>query len=185
MRSGAPVKSPSCAPAIRGAATRPESGVQVEKATITASAARDVRHMGQGLEWGDAPTCTGPAQASTSLVQPAPAGELFDQIADHGLGVTEQHPGVVLHVQLVVDAGKARVLAALDRQDGLGFVGVDDRHAVDRTALGIAGGRVHDRFMARHMMIERIRPLEPSSAPAVTRSLLLSTKPIATAESPA
>src|SRR5213080_2400354 len=88
MRSGAPVKSPSCAPAIRGAATRPESGVQVEKATITASAARDVRHMGQGLEWGDAPTCTGPAQASTQLVQPAPAGELFDQIADHGLGVT-------------------------------------------------------------------------------------------------
>ncbi len=44
---------------------------------------------------------------------------------------------------------------------------------------------VNERFIARHMMMERIRPLEPSSAPAVTRSLLLSTKPIATAESPA
>ncbi len=44
---------------------------------------------------------------------------------------------------------------------------------------------VNDRFMARHMMIERIRPLEPSSAPAVTSSLLSSTKPMATAERPA
>ncbi len=35
------------------------------------------------------------------------------------------------------------------------------------------------------MMIERMRPLEPSSAPAVMRSLLSSTKPIATADSPA
>ena len=39
--------------------------------------------------------------------------------------------------------------------------------------------------MARHMMIERIKPLEPSSAPAVTSSLLSSTKPMATAASPA
>ncbi len=44
---------------------------------------------------------------------------------------------------------------------------------------------VNDRFIARHMMIDRIKPLEPSSAPAVTSSLLLSTKPMATAESPA
>src|SRR2546426_11044682 len=43
----------------------------------------------------------------------------------------------------------------------------------------------NDRFIARHMMIERIKPLEPSRAPAVTRSLLSSTKPIATAERPA
>ncbi len=39
--------------------------------------------------------------------------------------------------------------------------------------------------MALHMMIARMRPLDPSSAPAVIRSLLSSTKPIATAESPA
>src|SRR6266576_2472432 len=44
---------------------------------------------------------------------------------------------------------------------------------------------VNDRFIARHMMIERMRPLEPSSAPAVTSSLLLSTNPIATADRPA
>ncbi len=39
--------------------------------------------------------------------------------------------------------------------------------------------------MAVHMMMERMRPLEPSSAPAVMSSLLSSTKPIATAERPA
>ena len=44
---------------------------------------------------------------------------------------------------------------------------------------------VNERFIARHMMIDRIRPLEPSSAPAVISSLLSSTKPIATADSPA
>ena len=44
---------------------------------------------------------------------------------------------------------------------------------------------VNERFMARHMMIDRISPLEPSRAPAVTSSRLSSTKPIATAERPA
>src|SRR2546428_11141270 len=39
--------------------------------------------------------------------------------------------------------------------------------------------------MARHMITERMKPDEPSSAPAVMSSLLSSTKPIATAESPA
>ena len=39
--------------------------------------------------------------------------------------------------------------------------------------------------MALHMMIDRIRPDKPSKAPAVISSLLLSTKPMATAESPA
>ena len=39
--------------------------------------------------------------------------------------------------------------------------------------------------MALHMMMARIRPLDPSSAPAVMSSLLSSAKPIATAESPA
>ena len=39
--------------------------------------------------------------------------------------------------------------------------------------------------MARHMMIDRIRPLAPSSAPATTSSRLSSTKPIATADRPA
>ena len=44
---------------------------------------------------------------------------------------------------------------------------------------------VNERFIARHMMIERIRPDEPSSAPAMISSLFSSTKPIATAERPA
>jgi hypothetical protein len=42
-----------------------------------------------------------------------------------------------------------------------------------------------DRFIALHMMIARMSPLDPSSAPAVMSSLLSSAKPIATAESPA
>ena len=44
---------------------------------------------------------------------------------------------------------------------------------------------VNERFMALHMMIERIRPLEPSSAPATISSLLSSTKPMAHADRPA
>ena len=44
---------------------------------------------------------------------------------------------------------------------------------------------MNERFIARHMMIDRIRPDEPSSAPAVMSSLFSSTKPIATADSPA
>src|SRR5262249_60879105 len=44
---------------------------------------------------------------------------------------------------------------------------------------------VNDRFMARHMMIERMRPEDPSSAPAVMSNLFSSTQPIATAERPA
>ena len=39
--------------------------------------------------------------------------------------------------------------------------------------------------MALHMMMERIRPEEPSSAPAMTSMLLPSTKPMAQAERPA
>ena len=44
---------------------------------------------------------------------------------------------------------------------------------------------VNDRFIARHMITDRIRPDDPSSAPAVMSTLFSSTKPIATADSPA
>ena len=37
---------------------------------------------------------------------------------------------------------------------------------------------VNERFIALHMMIDRIRPDEPSSAPAMISSLLLSTNPM-------
>ena len=44
---------------------------------------------------------------------------------------------------------------------------------------------VNERFIALHMMIERISPDDPSSAPAMISSLFSSTKPIATADRPA
>src|ERR1017187_10727947 len=44
---------------------------------------------------------------------------------------------------------------------------------------------VNDRFIALHMMMERIRPLEPSSAPAMMSSLLSSANPMAQGERPA
>ena len=39
--------------------------------------------------------------------------------------------------------------------------------------------------MARHMITDRMKPDDPSSAPAVMSSLFSSTKPIATADRPA
>jgi hypothetical protein len=48
--------------------------------------------------------------------------------------VSKQHPRVVLDVQLVVDAGEARVLAALHREYRLRFVlRLRDRHPVAGT----------------------------------------------------
>jgi hypothetical protein len=44
---------------------------------------------------------------------------------------------------------------------------------------------VKERFIALHMMMARMSPLDPSSAPAVISSLLSSTNPIATADRPA
>ena len=69
--------------------------------------------------------------------------------------------------------------------------------ALRRALLGRAGAAactwpnapnstfVNERFIARHMMIERIRPDDPSSAPAVMSSLFSITNPIATAARPA
>src|SRR5881296_2898877 len=126
MRSGAPVKSASCAAAIRGAATRPESlGVQVEKATITARAARGAKRMGHGLRRGKPERATRRRERQARLVQAAAARELPDQIADYRLGVAEQHACVVVHVQLVVDPGEAGLLAPLDGEDRPRLVGID------------------------------------------------------------
>ena len=44
---------------------------------------------------------------------------------------------------------------------------------------------VNERFIALHMMIDRMKPDEPSSAPAMISSLLSSTKPMAQADRPA
>ena len=42
-----------------------------------------------------------------------------------------------------------------------------------------------ERFMARHISTERMNPENPSSVPAMMRTLLPSTKPVAAAASPA
>src|ERR1700756_750632 len=44
---------------------------------------------------------------------------------------------------------------------------------------------VNERFMALHMITERMKPEEPSRAPATTRTLLLSTNPRRAADRPA
>ena len=44
---------------------------------------------------------------------------------------------------------------------------------------------MNERFIAFDMFTERMKPDAPSSAPAMISSLLLSTNPIAAAESPA
>ena len=72
------------------------------------------------------------------------AGERLDDVAEHRLGVAEQHQRVVAVVELVVDAGKARVHRALVRDDELGLVGVDDRHAVDRALVVVPRRRIDD-----------------------------------------
>ncbi len=57
-----------------------------------------------------------------------------------------------------------------------------------RPALGQSAPKstlVKERFMALHMMTERMKPEAPSSAPATTSTLLLSTKPRSAAEKPA
>src|SRR4029079_15596457 len=46
--------------------------------------------------------------------------------------------------QLVLDGGESRVHAALEHDDAVGLVHVQDRHPVDRAALVRAGGRVDD-----------------------------------------
>ena len=56
----------------------------------------------------------------------------LDDGFDHLLGVGEEHEGIVLEEQLVLDAGIARAHAALDEENGFGLLDVEDRHAEDR-----------------------------------------------------
>src|SRR6185312_2337815 len=59
----------------------------------------------------------------------------LDQLGGRLLRIPVQHAGVVQVEQRVLDAGEARTLAALDDDDVLGLVGVQDGHAVDRARL--------------------------------------------------
>jgi hypothetical protein len=58
------------------------------------------------------------------------------------LGVAEEHARVLAEEERVVDAGEARTHAALEHEHGPRLVDVDDRHAVDRAVLVLAGRRV-------------------------------------------
>ncbi len=62
--------------------------------------------------------------------------ELLHEVGEHGLRIAEQHPRVVLHVQLVVDAGEARILTALHGEDRFRLVGVDERHVTSNYQSG-------------------------------------------------
>src|SRR5271166_635622 len=55
----------------------------------------------------------------------------LDDGVGHLLGVAEQHHRVVAEEELVLNAGVARAHAALDEEDRLRLVDVEDRHAVD------------------------------------------------------
>src|SRR2546428_8095879 len=72
------------------------------------------------------------------------ARELFYQFPDHILRIAEQHPRAIAEVQLVVDACKSRILAPFDGKHAARLVGVDDRHAVNRTRFLRARGGVDD-----------------------------------------
>ena len=74
--------------------------------------------------------------------------------------------------------------------------GAAERHLAELARSPPAGGSStapkapkstfrNERFIARHMMIARIRPEAPSSAPATISSLLSSTRPSAAADRPA
>src|SRR6266571_4046930 len=73
------------------------------------------------------------------------ASQLFylaDELVDRLLGVPEQHHGLGLVVEVVLDPGEARVHAALEDDDVLRLVHVQDRHAVDGAGLVFARCRV-------------------------------------------
>ena len=63
---------------------------------------------------------------------------------DYALGVPEQHHGVIERVELIVDSREAGVHRSFDGDDGLGLVGVEDWHSVNRRAFVVTGGGVDD-----------------------------------------
>src|ERR1039458_4036456 len=70
-------------------------------------------------------------------------GDRCQQLLQCVLGIAEQHRGLGVVEKLVVDAGKAGAHGALEKNDVLRLVGIDDRHAVDGAAWSRVGGRVH------------------------------------------
>src|SRR5213594_2507037 len=64
--------------------------------------------------------------------------ELVHDAGDRFLRVAEQHPGLRVEVELIVDAGEAGLHRAFDDDDVLSLVDVQDRHPVDRTRRVLA-----------------------------------------------
>jgi len=98
--------------------------------------------------------------AGPNKQKPAPSGPVFrrtglvllnclHQLGDHVLGVAEEHAGVVPVEELVLDPREALPPAALDDEDVLRLINVEDRHPIKGTALA-AGGRVDHVVGADH-----------------------------------
>ena len=67
-----------------------------------------------------------------------------DEVLEAGLGVGEEHARLGVRVERVVDARVAAAHGALDDDDALGLVDVEDGHAVDGRRRVGAGHRVGD-----------------------------------------
>jgi hypothetical protein len=94
-----------------------------------------IRRLGASTRIGQGPSgnTTGPFQKKErvrhALVM---VGKLFHNIRDESLCVAEQHQGVVHVIQRVIDAGKARIHAALDHHRGVRLLDVEHGHPVNR-----------------------------------------------------
>src|SRR5712691_11007010 len=64
---------------------------------------------------------------------------LADELGEAVLGVPEEHHTLLVVIEVVVDAGEARAHAALQHDDRLGAVDLEDRHAVERAGLVVLG----------------------------------------------
>ena len=81
----------------------------------------------------------------------AARSELLDalnELAGHFLAVTIEHAGVVGIEQRIFHAREAGTLSTLDDNDIFGMVGIEDRHAVDRTFRIAARDRIDDIIRA-------------------------------------
>src|SRR6478736_9236807 len=79
--------------------------------------------------------------------RPVPGSEDLEFVCDFGdgfFGVAEEHGGAVGIEQRVLNTGEAGVHRALEHDDRLGLVDVEDRHPVNRAGRVVAGRGVGD-----------------------------------------
>src|SRR5438093_12924198 len=75
---------------------------------------------------------------------------LGDELGEALLGVAEEHHTLLVVIEVVVDPGEARAHAALEHDDRLGAVDLEDRHAVERARPVALGRGVGDVVGAHH-----------------------------------